>query len=343
MNRIKPLDFLSLDESVVILDVRSPSEYAVGHIPEAISFPIFSDEERAIIGTIYKQNSKKEAVKKGLEIVGPKMVGFVNEAEKLGSNVAIYCWRGGMRSESMAWLFDKYGISSVVLEGGYKAYRNELHQFFKKKLPLKVITGYTGSKKTQLLLSMKSRGAQVIDLEGIAEHQGSSFGNQKSTRQPTTEHFQNIVYQEFMQLDLNKTIWIEDESMRIGQVSLIEDLYKQKNESPHVFIEIEKDQRVEFLKEDYGNLSNEQLTDATKAISKKLGHDNAEKAIIAITAGDLKTAVEIVLTYYDRQYHKTISDKEHLVKGHYKIDIKALDSLVDELINIEIRIDNVVP
>ncbi|MCP4458838.1 MAG: tRNA 2-selenouridine(34) synthase MnmH [Cytophagales bacterium] len=341
LNRIKPLDFLSLDASIAILDVRSPSEYAVGHIPSAISFPLFTDEERAVVGTIYKQKSKKEAVKKGLEIVGPKMVEFVELAEHLNSSkLALYCWRGGMRSESMAWLLGQYGFETIILEGGYKAYRNKLHGFFDQKLPLRVVTGYTGSKKTEFLLNLKAKDEQVVDLEGLAQHQGSSFGNQKSINQPETEHFQNLVYQEFMTLDLNKTIWIEDESMHIGKVCLPENLYKQKNESPHVFIEIEKSQRVNFLIEDYGALSTEQLSDATQAISKKLGHDNASKAIDAIGAGDLKTAVEIILTYYDRQYHKSISRKRHLIEGHYKIDINKLYNLADELIKKEMRTDN---
>ena len=332
MISVRTNDFLFLDPEVPILDVRSPGEYETGHIPNALSFPLFSDDERAMVGTLYKQESKKKAVKKGLEIVGPKMVDFIEEAEKFNSSkLAIYCWRGGMRSESMAWLLGQYGFETIVLEGGYKAYRNTLHTFFDQKLPLKVVTGYTGSKKTAFLHLLKAKGEQVVDLEGLAQHQGSRFGNEKSRDQPATEHFQNLVYQEFMRFDLNKTIWVEDESMRIGQVSLMENFYKQKNESAHVFIEIEKSQRVEFLIEDYGALSKEQLSGATQAISKKLGHDNATKAIDAIIENDLKTAVEIILTYYDRQYHKSISSKEHLIEGHYKIDIKKLDNLALEL------------
>ena len=332
MNRIQAKDFLSLEANVPILDVRSPSEFATGHVPRAISFPLFSDEERTVVGTIYKQKNKKEAVKKGLEIVGPKMVRFIEKAEKLDSpTVALYCWRGGMRSESMAWLLSQYDIETIILEGGYKAYRNQLHEYFKQQLPLKVVAGYTGSKKTELLHLLKSKGEQVIDLEGLAEHQGSGFGNKKSINQPATEHFQNLVFQSFMELDLNRSIWIEDESMRIGRVTLNEDLYQQKNESPHVFVEVDKAQRVEFLVEDYGGLMKEELIDATQAISKRLGYDNAARAINAIEEGDLRTAVECILTYYDRQYHKSIFNKKHLFEGHYKIDINKLDNLASEL------------
>lgn len=335
----RSIDFLNLEdfqtqsEFIPILDVRSPSEFKMGHIPSAISFPLFLDNEHTIVGTLYKKKGKKAAVKKGLEIVSTKMIQFIQKAEELKtSTLALYCWRGGMRSESMAWLLQQYGIKPLVLEGGYKAYRNELHRFFDQKFLLQVVTGYTGSKKTKLLHLLKANGAQVVDLEELAGHQGSSFGNKKSVNQPTTEHFQNLVYQEFMGLDLNQKIWIEDESMRIGQVSLMENFYRQKNTSPHVFIEIEKSQRIEFLIEEYGLLSKGQLLDATHSIAKKLGYDNTAKAIAAISASDLKTAVEIILTYYDRQYHKSISNKKDFIKEHYKIDINVLNNLAVDLV-----------
>lgn len=330
--RLSISDFQAQESSIPILDVRSPSEFDLGHIPSAISLPLFSDEERAVVGILYKQKSKKEAIKKGFEIVGSKMVGFIEQAEKLNSpTVALYCWRGGMRSESMAWLLGQYGLEPVVLEGGYKAYRKAMRDFFDKKLPLKVVTGYTGSKKTEFLHLLKTEGQQVVDLEGLAQHQGSRFGNEKSISQPATEHFQNLVYQEFMNFDLNRPIWVEDESMNIGRVSLLENFYQQKNESPHVFLEIEKAQRVVFLIEDYGTLRQEQLIDATQAISKKLGFQNAVKAVEAIKEGDLTKAVEIILTYYDRQYHKSISHKEHLIEEHFKIDSHKLAILAAEL------------
>ena len=336
MIRVQIADFLSQTTSLPILDVRSPGEYQTGHLPKAISFPLFSDEERTEIGTLYKQEGKKVAVLKGLKIVGPKMPGFIERAEDLNSSiVGLYCWRGGMRSESMAWLLDQYGIDTVVLEGGYKAYRKQLFEFFDQKLPLRVITGYTGSKKTALLNCLKEKGEQIIDLEGHAQHQGSSFGNKKCKNQPTTEHFQNLVYENFRVFDLNKPIWIEDESMRIGQVSLMENLYELKNESQHIFLEIDKAQRVDFLLEDYGCLSKDELIDATNSIRKKLGSERTSLAIENIKTGDLRIAVEIILTYYDRQYDKSISRKKHLIENHYHVDINNLDALANELVSTD--------
>src|SRR5690606_20923019 len=186
------------------------------------------------------------AIKKGLEIVGPKMVHFIEQAEAFQStHLNLYCWRGGMRSESMAWLLERYGFTTTVLAGGYKAYRSHALNFFEQPLPLKVVSGYTGSKKTHFLQMLKEAGEQVIDLEGLAQHQGSSFGNKKSTGQPTTEQFQNLLYQAFSVLDLSKVIWIEDESMRIGQVNLPQRLYQRMEESPRVVLDISLAERVE--------------------------------------------------------------------------------------------------
>ncbi|MDH5597541.1 MAG: tRNA 2-selenouridine(34) synthase MnmH [Cyclobacteriaceae bacterium] len=327
-------EFLLKTENIPILDVRSPGEYTQGHIPGAISFPLFDNEERAIIGTLYKQKGRREAIKKGLEIIGPKMLLFTENAEKLNaSTLGIYCWRGGMRSESMAWLLSLLGLNLMVLDKGYKAYRNHMIAFFEKKLPLRVITGYTGSKKTHLLNILKEKGEQVVDIEGFARHQGSSFGNMKSVSQPTTEEFQNSLFYEFSKMDINKPIWIEDESMNIGRVNMPEGLFKRKTESPHFLIRVEKKQRVQFLIDDYKELSKEQLIKATWAISKKLGKENTEDAINYINDGNLAKAAEIILTYYDERYKKSLSKKIHLVRDTYHIDLSTLENFAIELIH----------
>jgi tRNA 2-selenouridine synthase len=333
MQRIASKEFLNLPNEIPILDVRSEGEFATGHLPNAISFPIFSDKERAVIGTLYKQEGPKIATKKGLEIVGPKLVEFIEQAETYGvSEFRMYCWRGGMRSQSMATLLESYGFKVNLLKGGYKAYRNYIIEYFSKQLPLKVITGYTGSKKTAFLYLLKAQGAQIVDLEGLANHQGSSFGNQKSKSQPTTEQFQNNLLDEFLKLNLEKSIFVEDESMRIGKVNMPEVFYRQKSNSPHIFLEIDKLERVEFLKEDYKNLSIDQLILATEGISKKLGLELAVEAIECIKTGKGTRAAEIILTYYDRQYHKSILNKKHLIKDHFKIKMGELESLAQKIV-----------
>ena len=333
MKRYLLSDFLFKSCGLPLLDVRSPAEYETGHLPGAISFPLFSNEERAAIGTLYKQEGKKEAVKKGLDLVGPKMRSFIEQAEAMGSpRVALYCWRGGMRSESMAWLLERFGLETLILEGGYKAYRQTVVQYFEQRLPIVVLTGYTGSQKTRLLHLMQEAGAQVVDLEGLANHQGSSFGNRKSTGQPATEHFQNLVYEAFNAMDLNRPIWIEDESKRIGQVNLPDALYEQKSACPHVFVEIDASERVAFLVKDYGGLTAEQLIGATRSIQPKLGADKARQAIQSIQNGDLITAAGLILTYYDARYRKSIERKEKLIQKHYCIAMDEIPKLAQELV-----------
>jgi tRNA 2-selenouridine synthase len=333
----KPIDEFLNDQTLVpVLDVRSPGEFRLGHIPGSTSLPLFSDRERAIIGTTYKQVGKKEAIKEGLDIVGPKMRSYVEQAEALGSDaLALYCWRGGMRSESMAWLLERYGFKTIVLDGGYKAFRRAVNQFFMRPMNLTVLTGYTGSQKTRFLGMLREEGAQVIDLEGWAQHQGSIFGNEKSDSQPSTEHFQNLLFSAFKELDVERTIWVEDESFSIGRVNLPEGLFQQMKRSPHVFLEIDKTDRIEFLVEDYGALETKSLVEATRQIAKRLGYDHAREAVDLIERGKLAEAAAIILTYYDSRYKKNIERKGDLIKAHYRLRSSELPLLAKELSDVE--------
>ncbi|MCB0686277.1 MAG: tRNA 2-selenouridine(34) synthase MnmH [Saprospiraceae bacterium] len=332
ITRMKAVSFLEKKTSLPLLDIRSPGEYEKGHIPGANSFPLFTNEERAIIGTLYKNEGKHVAVKRGLQIVGPKLAEFVNQAEKFQSDkLTMYCWRGGMRSDSMAWLLDKAGFDILLLEGGYKAFRNGLMEYFRRPLPLIVLTGYTGSKKTALLHMLREQGEQIIDLEGLASHQGSSFGNQKTNGQPTSEQFQNLIYESCRHFDRSRPIWLEDECLRIGNVTLIDDLYRQMNDAPRIFLEVPMEERIEFLVQDYGQLPEEKLIEGTLGIRKKLGSEKTEEAITSIRDGDLHKAVQIILSYYDRYYLKSISKKESTIIRRIVSSMKSLPEVAVQL------------
>jgi tRNA 2-selenouridine synthase len=340
MERLAATKFLETAADLPMLDVRSPAEYISGHIPGARSFPLFSDEERAVIGTIYKQEGREPAIKKGLEITGPNMARFIKEAESFGSEkVTMYCWRGGMRSGSMAWLLEQYGIKVRLLEGGYKAYRRAMADFFERDLPLRVITGYTGSKKTALLHILEDHGEQVIDLEGIAGHQGSSFGNKLCDKeQPTTEHFQNLIFETFRRMDLSRPVWIEDENMRVGRVNMMENLFRRKNQSPHFLLTASREQRLEFLVDEYGKVDKEKLVEATMAIAKKLGKNQAKEAVEYIRQGEMKAAAAIILPYYDARYDNSISRKVHLIRERLEVDLHDLGSVAELLINMKANV-----
>ena len=199
-------EFLRLSATYPVLDVRSPGEYKHAHLPNAISFPLFSDEERKVVGTAYKQQSREQAIKYGLDYFGVKMRKMVEEAEGIIANwqktigkdassnktLLVHCWRGGMRSGAVAWLLDLYGFKVYTLVGGYKAFRKWSLSQFEKQYQFRILGGYTGSGKTNLLENLQKQGETTINLEGLAHHKGSAFGNIGMPAQPSQEQFEKI-------------------------------------------------------------------------------------------------------------------------------------------------------
>jgi tRNA 2-selenouridine synthase len=188
--------FLKLAETLPVTDVRSPFPFSHGHIPGAINIPLFNDAERAEVGTRYKLKGRIDAIIKGLELTGPSMHSKLEQALQIaaGGRLLVHCWRGGMRSEAMAWLFYLGGIETVLLEGGYKSYRHLVLENLSENRKMFVLGGLTGSGKTQILKYLREEGRQVIDLEGMANHKGSAFGSLGQKPQPSSEHFANILY-----------------------------------------------------------------------------------------------------------------------------------------------------
>lgn len=304
--------FLQQAEQVPIIDVRSPGEFAQGHIPGAVNIPLFDNEERARVGTKYKQVSKEAAILLGLDIVGPKMSGFVKGAKKLSLNgqVMVHCWRGGMRSGSFAWLLNTTGLKVATLQKGYKAYRTEVLQSFEKPLHLMVLGGRTGSGKTNLLKEIARCGEQVIDLEGLAHHKGSSFGAIGEMPQPTTEQFENDLHAAMQKLDLEKRIWVEDESLNVGSVRLPMPFYEQMRKAPVIFIDVPKEVRIRHLVQDYTGYNHQLLEQALVRIKKRMGGLHFQEALEALTAKEYAKVADLSLIYYDKAYLFGISKRE---------------------------------
>jgi tRNA 2-selenouridine synthase len=293
--------------------VRAPKEYLQGHIPQAVSMPLFTDEERAIIGTLYKQVGRDTAVEKGLELVGPKLASFVTQAKQIAPDkrIIVHCWRGGMRSGSMAWLLSMAGFRVYLLEGGYKVFRKHFLSILDQGLPqLKVLGGPTGSGKTDLLLEMQAKGQQVIDLEGIAHHKGSSFGAINQAPQPTTEQFENELFTRLSDFDLTQPIWVEDESKLIGTVHLPNALYKQMQQVPVYVVNIPLAKRIDRLVADYTHCEKHLLEEALLRIKKRVGPQNVKAAQEALALNDFRTVAEIVLQYYDKAYAYGLEGRE---------------------------------
>lgn len=303
-------DFLAAD--LPIIDVRSPGEFARGHIPGAHPLPLFSDAERAVVGTLYKQTGRDAAVLEGLRIVGPKLAGIVEQAWALASDgrIAVHCWRGGERSGSIAWLLVKAGFNEVItLQGGYKAFRNHVLGSFSDVPELLVLGGYTGTGKTETLQYLKDLDQQVIDLERLAHHKGSSFGALGEEPQPTQEHFENRLWNALRNVDRSRPVWLEDESQMIGRNKLPDTLYTALRTAPLFFADMSLQDRIERLVQDYGSFPTEQLGEAVQRIAKRIGPQHAKAALEALSTGDLHTVAALTLRYYDKTYAHGLSHR----------------------------------
>jgi len=303
--KIDVLEFYTLSKSIPVVDVRSPKEYETGHIPGAYNIPIFTNEERAIVGIIYKKQGKHPAVLKGLEIVGTKLRSFADTARKLSvdNKLLVHCWRGGMRSASMAWLFQTVGIKTYILEGGYKAFRNYGKTQLSKSNNLIILGGLTGSGKTEILLNIKENGEQVVDLEGLAHHKGSAFGALGQEKQKTNEQFENDLIYEWLGLDLSKPIWLEDESHSIGSNWVPAELFNLMRKAAVIKIDIPKQERINRLVKEYAGFDAKFLEECILRIGKRLGGQHVKAALESLKNGQLDKVADITLTYYDKSYN----------------------------------------
>jgi len=320
IEKIPVEQFVQLSKIHTVVDVRSDAEYAHAHIPGAASIPLFNDEERAIVGTIYKQQSREDAIKKGLEFFGPKMKSMLLEAEQLiqeknpnNKTVLVHCWRGGMRSAAVAWLLDLYGFKVYTLIGGYKAFRNWVINELNKQHSFQILGGNTGSGKTIVLQSLKKMNEVVVDLEGLAGHKGSAFGNIGLPKQPSQEMFENklsIAIRMEREKYPNKKIWLEDESQRIGTVNIPQNMWNHMRKCDIVFLDIPFTARLDYLVETYGTLDWTALRDATLRIQKRLGGLETKTAIAALEEKNFHGCFDVLLKYYDKQYRKGLENRE---------------------------------
>lgn len=304
MQVISITEFLEKGKTIPIVDVRSPGEFEKGHIPGAFSIPLFKDEERAIVGTIYKQQGKKDAIEKGLEIVGPKMLSLAKKAEEIAveGKVQVHCWRGGMRSNRMAWLFEQLGMECTVLEGGYKTYRAYLLDQLSALKNLVMLAGPTGSGKTAILQEMKLLGAQIIDLEALAGHRGSAFGWIGLPEQPSSQQFQNDLFDQLAKVDPTKPVWVESESLTIGKVYLPQSFWESMNESQSVEIGMSRQVRVQRLVAEYGKMPIEDLKESIIKIQQNFGGNRVRESLEALVENDWARVAELLLEYYDKRY-----------------------------------------
>jgi tRNA 2-selenouridine synthase len=297
-------EFLKQAQYLSIIDVRSPAEWEQGHIPGSVNIPLFSNEERAKVGTRYKQSGKEFAVEMGLEIVGPKMLDFVRKAKKVAKDnqVLVHCWRGGMRSGSMAWLYETAGLQASTLIGGYKGYRQYIREQFGQTANLIVLGGHTGSGKTDILKAIEKTGEQFLDIEGIGHHKGSAFGTIGQLPQFTNEHFENKLAEAWLGFDKTKRIWVEDESRTLGMNNIPDPLFKQMRIAELWRVIIPKQERIKRLVKEYAFIDKGMLEEAIHKIEHKLGGLRTKQCLEAIKVDNYNLVADITLDYYDKSY-----------------------------------------
>ena len=318
------------------IDVRSPSEFKEATIPGSINIPVFTDEERAEIGTLYKQVSKDVATKRGLEIFSAKLPTFIEEFKHIDTSMTVFCWRGGMRSKTAATVLDLMGIHANRLSGGIRTYRQWIVKELESatfKPDLFVLNGYTGSGKTILLHKLAKDGYPVIDLENLAGHRGSIFG-QIGLEPNNQKKFDSLLLHEIEKVNDRPFVFIEGESKRIGKVLVHPFLYDKKENGVQIFIHLPVEERVKIILDDYDpKTSPDKFIDAFKMIKKRIHVPIANEIEIALDENNFNEAVKLLLEhYYDPRYKYSTTNEQR--EKNKIIQANTIDDAYGQLIEL---------
>lgn len=370
-------DFLRLrDAGLPLLDVRSPAEFQKAHMAGAHNLPLFSDEERARVGTAYARQGQEAATLLALRLVGGRLADMVETARQIcpsrpltpeaaaelascatrsstaspasavaavpplpgtpsapARHVLLHCWRGGLRSRSVGWLLESCGFTVHLLRGGYRAFRTHVRKELARPRPVLVLGGMTGCGKTDILHALADRGEQIIDLEGLANHRGSAFGAVAlNGGQPGNEAFENSLFEQWRALDPRRPVWLEDESRRIGHVTLCEEFFHHIEASPLLVVDLPLPLRIRRLVAIYGNAATgsapdpavaESLCAALEKLRHRLGGEACTRCCELVRAGQLDEAVGRVLHYYDKCYGHQQAQRSGRLLGRLSCETDA--------------------
>jgi tRNA 2-selenouridine synthase len=306
-------------KNTLVIDVRSPGEHEAERIPNSVNVPLLSDVERAEVGTIYKEQGEMVARRHALKMISPKIPLFIERVDELrqhGNAVVIYCWRGGMRSESVASVLSIAGIDCFRLTGGYKAWRGQVVADFENDAyPFQpaVLHGLTGVGKTEILAALATRGQQVLDLEAIANHRGSVFGGLGLGSQPTQKNFDAALWQHMRAIPPNSVVFLEAESRKVGSVRLPDCVLKRIEGDRSILVTGSVQKRAERIAADYLHPSRSPETELGRGLAlldrlkERLGGKLVLQLKDLIAAGEILEAVKVLLVdYYDPLYSRQI-------------------------------------
>ena len=333
------------DRGALLVDVRTPAEYAEATIPGAINIPLFSNDERAEIGTIYTQIGKKEARMRGIELVAPKIPDFIRQLQEVDRRddlpIIVFCWRGGDRSRTMATFFDLAGISARQIEGGHKAFRRHVLDYFEEGRwgRLLVLRGLTGVGKTLALNRLKQDGYPVIDLEGLANHRGSAFGNLGLAPQPGQKLYETLLWDELRHIAPDGYALVEGESRHIGRVALPKRLYDAMQTEKSIWLHTDIETRIKCILDDYParDEMKEEFARPIQAIKERLGGEAVSKMLALLEAGEWEELVrELMVRYYDPLYQHTFPERRIEVElDPFAGSLDALKGAIQQVLEVD--------
>jgi tRNA 2-selenouridine synthase len=340
MKEITVEEYINLDKAVAI-DVRSPIEHSDGFIPGSLNLPLFSDDERAEIGTIYKQKGQDEAKWRAMEIVSPKIPLLMNEMKNLiqsGYTPVIHCWRGGMRSKAVSTFMEFSGLPAMRLTGGYKAYRQHILTKISELIPNQavVIHGKTGVGKTEILHRLRDKGYPVLDLEGIAGHRGSIFGSIGIGEGYNQKNFDALLFDALKNIKDFPYFLMEAESKRIGRAVQPEELLVKKENGYHIYLEASVERRISHIVDEYVKPFStepwfkEKVQIGLSKIEKRLkDNEKYDELNMSFLEEDWNHLIKLLLVdYYDPRYDHKLLD----YNGNFtEIEADDMDHAVQEI------------
>jgi len=334
VKRANTVTVAQLDAFDEVIDVRSPGEFALDHVPGALNCPVLDDEERARVGTMYKQDSAFDAKKEGAALVSRNIARHIEERFRGRGRdwrPLVYCWRGGQRSASMAHVLREVGWDAATLEGGYRAYRREVLaqlDVVPARFRYRVLCGATGSGKSRLLEALAARGAQVLDLERLASHRGSLLGGLPGEPQPSQKMFDGLVWQALKRFDAARPVHVEAESKKIGQLQVHGGLLERMRAGECVHLQVAAPERVRFLVAEYQHFLIEPgaLKAKLECLTPHYGRGVVGRWLEQVDSGTWPLLVaDLLHTHYDPSYLRATTKNYLLYDSGRQLSIERLD------------------